>query len=102
MIENLTTATPVEIDTELYRLYLAEAAADSAVESAKSTIMSQGGARQNWITRSRWTWSKSFDQALATVTQLAETDATYVGTAAYGMDDWRDAPAIRPAVKDTP
>jgi enoyl-CoA hydratase len=26
----------------------------------------------------------------------------YVGTAEYGLDDWRDAPAIRPAVKDSP
>jgi enoyl-CoA hydratase len=26
----------------------------------------------------------------------------YVGTVEYGLDDWRDAPAIRPAVKDQP
>ena len=78
---NLTTATPLEIDTALYALYLQQDKAEQRVESAKLRIHQMADSKKvytRWGSQS-FTWSQTFGDAVAKVTTIAATDNSYVG-----------------------
>lgn len=83
--EQLATMTPVEIDTELYRLDGMAWTALARLAVAKHSIHEASGDRRNYDLRT-WPWVKSYSRALADANRLAE----------HGRDDaWEALDALR-------
>jgi hypothetical protein len=79
---DLAKASPTQIDTELYRLYLAEDRAHNSVQSAWESVHLAAGDRKTTTRRVR-TWAMSNEAAQARAQELAAGDTTHVGIAAH-------------------
>lgn len=94
---NLTTMTPVEIDTILADLYSQHSAAARKVESEREMIFHQSSALYG---RGHAKWSLAFGDALTEVKNLADTDETYAGRqAAERLAKYQAAIAARDAIQ---
>lgn len=69
--DQLAAMTPVEIDTELYRLYLAEGSAENRLDVARHGIHEAAGDSRDYNTRAQ-RWKRSYGSVLVTVNELAE------------------------------
>jgi hypothetical protein len=74
---DLTTMTPVEIDTILYDLYRQHGAAQQRVESERQMIFHTAGARRQYG-RGSASWNMTFQAALDAV-KAQTADETYIG-----------------------
>lgn len=73
---DLTTATPVEIDTELYRLYNENFDLRYRRTSAVGTLRHLVGDKQDYY---RKTWKFTVDEVFEKANHLALNDSTYIG-----------------------
>lgn len=81
---NLTTATPVEIDTLLAALDTKRWDAAAKVSGAKEGVMYAAGAKRNYYAK---TWNMKFDDALDALCLTAANDDTYKGAEAQRKID---------------
>jgi hypothetical protein len=61
----------VVVDTEIARLYDAQATAFNRVLNGEAAVLYSAGAKKNWISRHRFEWSMTLEQAITTIPRYA-------------------------------
>jgi hypothetical protein len=88
-IENLTTATPAEIDTELYRLYSAEAKAKDALIRSVADMHRTAGDKGRYVGRSgRKAHTMEWTEVLETLIRMAHREVCPSRDALRSLEYW--------------
>lgn len=87
-IENLTAATPAEIDAELYRLYTDEAKAEDMVRNSIASMHRTAGDKGRYVTRTRKVNTMEWVTVLETVIRMAHREVYPSRDAASALAYW--------------